>query len=55
MLKKLIKTCLPMFMMYISKDQHEPLLSSSSSSSIHTDYSADFPRRLNTRRLVKLS
>jgi hypothetical protein len=54
MIKKLIKTCLPILMMYISKEQYEPLIPSSSINNIN-DHSNDFPRRSNLRRLVKLS
>jgi hypothetical protein len=54
MIKKLIKTCLPLLMMYISKEQYEPLLSTPSVNNIN-DYSIDFVRRSNPRRSVKLS
>lgn len=54
MIKKLIKTCLPILMMYISKEQYEPLIPSSSTTNLN-EYSNDFPRRTNSRRLVKLS
>ncbi len=54
MIKKLIKTCLPILMMYISKEQYEPLISPSSINNIN-DYSNELPRRSNPRRLVKLS
>jgi len=54
MIKKLIKTFLPILMMYISKEQYEPLIPSPSINNI-TDHSNDFPRRSNSRRLVKLS
>ncbi len=41
-------------MMYISKEQYEPLLPSSSINNVN-DHSNDFFRRSNSRRLVKLS
>jgi hypothetical protein len=54
MIKKLIKTCLPILMMYISKEQYEPLLPSPSINNIN-DHSNDFLRRSHPRRLIKLS
>ncbi len=54
MIKKLIKTCLPIFMMYFSKEQYEPLIPSSSTNNLN-DHSNDFFRHSHPVRLVKLS
>lgn len=41
-------------MMYISKEQYEPLIPLSSINNTN-EFSSDFSRRSNSRRLVKLS
>ncbi|CAF5176423.1 unnamed protein product, partial [Rotaria sp. Silwood1] len=46
---------LPILMMYISKEQYEPLIPPSSSINNLNEHSIDFLRTSKPRRLIKLS
>lgn len=54
MIRKLMKTCLPILMMYISREQYEPLLVSTSNNNLN-EYSTDFLRPKKQLRFIIFS